>query len=436
MNRRGSTFAVATSLVFALALYACGGGGGGGSESGSSRSFLMGSTPFFASSTAFPDFRFENMDDRDLLSLHVDDFWGVPWIQCLDGTCTDSDLPAAWVNQWKNLAENAHASGKTIYLAVSPLGNRRTLAKRVLADGTYQENWAPADSNGCYKFVEDAANAATYQTAYIAYVKYLVNLVKPAYLSPAVEMNIPFTECAAQKSAWIAWYTGVQNALKAEYPSLVIFPTFQMESMYGIANAQAACTSGTVSECFGTRLTEALAIPADRMAFSTYPSGWKFSPAFNYSYPTDTFARTKAATTRKIWVSETGWPAVPVRTSYQHGASGSCAATYAMPDAIANDSEQAKYIDWLLNEAQNQRLEAVVWWLNRDYLDGTVAAKCPCDPATGDTCRLADLFYSLGSDYGEFALRIFGNMALFNYDDSPRPGYATWKRFRSRPYTP
>jgi len=33
-------------------------------------------------------------------------------------------------------------------------------------------------------------------------------------------------------------------------------------------------------------------------------------------------------------------------------------------------------------------------------------------------------------------LRVFGNMALRNYDGSPRTGYTTWKQYRDRTYTP
>ena len=58
--------------------------------------------------------------------------------------------------------------------------------------------------------------------------------------------------------------------------------------------------------------------------------------------------------------------------SYQHGASGSCGADL-IPASMANDSELESYMNWLLNEAQTRRFETVIWWLNRDYMDGAVA---------------------------------------------------------------
>lgn len=395
----------------------------------------MGSTPFFTTPTAFPDWRFENLDDKDLLSIHVDDFWGVPWDQCNTAGCTP---PAAWVTKWTDFANTAKSQGKTLYLALSPLQDRKRLAPKVDASGNPVRSWetpAQIDGDGCYKFSTDT-NATAYKDAYISYVKYLVNLVGPKYISPAIEINIPFALCPTQKGEWIAWYTGVHNAISAAFPTLAVFPTFQMEFMYGISNTQAACATGvSVAACFDLRLTEALAIPGDRIAFSSYPIGWKYRAEYSFSYPTDTYTRVKNATTRKIWVSETGWAAVKILASYQHGASGSCGADL-FPASIANDSELGKYLSWLLGEAENQKMEAVIWWLNRDYFDGAVAATCPCSPAISDTCSLADVFYNADPVSGEVLMRLFSNMALRYYDGSPRPAHGVWRDYYARRLAP
>lgn len=418
-------YGYAILLALMVVIPACGGGGGGGTGLGVSRSYYMGTTPFYATATVFPDWQFENLDDKDLLSLHADDFWGVPWDQCNALGCTP---PATWAAKWTTFTNSAKATGKTLYLALSPLGGRMTLARKLDAGGNTVDNWAPVDANGCYMFASDG-NAATYKAAYISYVKYLINLVGPRYLSPAVEMNIPFSKCPLQKSAWIAWYTDVHNAIKATYPSLTVFATFQMEHMYGISDPQAACLAGMkLDACFEQRLAEVMTIPGDRIAFSTYPLAWKYSPEYSFNYPTDTYVRVKSATTRKIWIAETGWAAVQVLQSYPHGNVGSCGADL-MPATIANNTEQASYVRWLLDEAQTQHFETVIWWLNRDYLDGAVAATCPCDQATSDTCKLADTFYTAGGTTGEILLRVFGNMALRNYDGSARPARTAWREY-------
>lgn len=413
--------------LFSLALFACGGGNSSGTPTptGPTRTFMMGTTPFFASTASFPDWQFDDLSDKDILSIHVDDFWGVPWLEFRDNT----PLPPAWVAKWANFANMTRATGKPLYLALSPLGNRRTLAPRVKADGTTEANWAPADGNGCYAFSTDV-DAASYQQAYLNYVSYVINLVQPTYVSPAIEINIPFSQCAADKAAWVAWYNDVHNALKASYPSLVMFPTFQMEHMYGIADAQSACVGITTASCFDLRLTEALTIPGDRIAFSTYPIGWKYRSDYQFTYPTDTYTRVTNATGRKIWIAETGWAAVKILQSYQH-TNTTCGADL-FPDTIANDTEQDDYLAWLLTEAQNQKMETVIWWLNRDYLDGDVATTCPCTPANSDTCQLAEAFYTAGGATGELLLRLFGNMALRNYDGSGRPSLLTWQNYLKR----
>jgi hypothetical protein len=342
---------------------------------------------------------------------------------------------------------SANATGKPIYLALSPLGGRRTLAPNVLPDGSKQDNWNnQIDGSGCYLFDSDA-NADTYKASYISYLKYLIDLVNPDYLSPAVEMNIPFTSCPSQQSDWIAWYSDVHNAIKAAYPQLVIFPTFQMGFMYGVSDSAAACSSGTMTECFESRVIEALAIPGDRLAFSTYPAAWVYHADFNHSFPRDSLTRASALTTRKLWIAETGWLAVPLLSSYAHGSNGSC-GTPIYPETlditgigtinVANDIAQNDYITWLLESADQNNLEAVVWWLNRDYLDEAVTGneQCPCAPTGNTTCQMLDDFYAVGGNSIEVLFRLFGNMALRHYDGSPRPALTTWQRYLSRTYQP
>lgn len=437
-----------TGLGLLLLCVGCGNGSKGGADGASaSRPFLMGSTPFFASAdlnrSVLPDWRFENLEERDLLSLHVDDFLGVPWDYCDAVVC--DNLPTAWLDRWRQLSDDANATGKLLYLALSPLGDRRTLAPRVLPDGTTEAHWnSSIDASGCYLFDSDS-EAAAYKSSYITYLKYIIDMVGPQFVSPAVEINLPFTSCPAQKSAWIAWYNEVQATIKTAYPQLAVFPTFQLEAMYGVNNSEAACGSGTLEQCFDQRLLEALAIPADRIAFSTYPLAWSYNSEFNYSFPRNTYVKVAQVTARRIWISETGWAASPVRTSYAHADGGSCGG-WLFPSSLeipglgtfdfANETAQRVYISWLLTEAKNRNFEAVVWWLNRDYLDDALVGSCPCTPADSSTCLLAEQFYAVGGDAGEMLLRMFGNMALRRYDGSPRPGAMVWHDYATRRYRP
>ncbi|MET0122970.1 MAG: hypothetical protein ABW124_18175 [Candidatus Thiodiazotropha sp. 6PLUC9] len=444
-------------LLLSILLIIVGCGGGDDDDSNASndppvdtRPFLMGSTPFFTShdgsNATFPDWRFENLNDRDLISLHVDDFWGVPWDYCDATSC--ANLPQTWVEQWQQLADSAHATSKPLYLTISPLGDRKVLAPNVLSDGTTHPNWnTNIDSEGCYQFATDD-RAENYKASYIAYLKYLVDLVNPDYMSPAVEMNMPFTSCPQQKAAWISWYNDLYSALKEAYPQLVVFPTFQLDYIYGNTNEPSAeCAPGAMADCFDRRLLEVLEIAGDRIAFSTYPSGWVYHGDFNHSFPRDTLSKVAQATSRKIWISETGWLAEPLLSSYQHSTDGSCGseilpATLEIQGLgtidVANETAQNAYMTWLLESAKENNLEAVVWWLNRDYLDDAVTGDgvCPCAPSGNSTCLLLDDFYTAGGDYIEGLLRLFGNMALRRYDGTPRPAWTTWQAYLKKTYQP
>lgn len=373
------------------------------------RPYYMATSPFFASTTSFTDWRWENMDDKDLISLHVDDFYGIPWSAFRDGT----PLPPAWVDKWSSLAQTALSQRKEIYLSLSALSGRKTLADEVNGAGSRVANWATVDSSGCYNFSGEDATA--YQQAYIRYCRYILDLVQPRYFSPALEISITHGFCPSQRTAFDAWYAGVHEALKKDDPRRTIFPTLQMEALYGVNEPSFACKGGeTYEQCFEQRLIEELKLPMDRVAFSMYPSVWYFYGQTIAQH--DPFATVQRLSSKKIWVSETGFPAVPIILE-------SNACTTLVPDTLANEVNQESYMQWLLAEAQNRKFEMVNWWLNRDYLDGPSITACPC---IGDaaTCSQVTTWSGLGL---EALLKLFANMALRRYDSTERPAWSLWK---------
>ena len=106
--------------------------------------------------------RFSEADvDVDVNSLHLDDFLGVPWPDFANAS--SPSLPASFVARWTSLRD-ARRPGVPAYLSLSPLGQRRTLARRLEPSGATTDHWAPVDADGCYPFASDA-NAALWQTA-------------------------------------------------------------------------------------------------------------------------------------------------------------------------------------------------------------------------------------------------------------------------------
>ena len=383
----------------------------------------MGTTPFFASTTTFPDWRFENLEDKDLISLHVDDFLGVPWQSFLGGT----PPPTGWTSKLEILAQNAKSTGKPLYVSLAPLGGgsgRRSLTAGVDSSGNKgAEGWAtPVDSSGCYVFSDPGAEA--YKQAYIRYCRYMIDLTQPHFFSPAIELSVSYNACPSQKTALNAWYSDIHHSLKATYPRLIIFPSFQMEHMYGLITGTACGGGITRDACFEQRLREALTVPADRLGFSMYPNLWKFLGETVQEH--NPFALAQTLTTKKIWVSETGWAAVRIPNPND--------CTDLFPASIANDGIQDEYMSWLLGEAQSRGFEGVVWWLNRDFLDGATAATCPCSGDT-PTCQMLAAFNSAGGANGELLLRLNANMALNRYDGTARPSLMTWQTALAHPRT-
>lgn len=387
------------------------------------------------------EFKFENIEDVDFVSLHVDDFIGIPWTEFQNNTAP----PAAWVARVRTIRTNAAATGKTIYLSLGPLADRRTLARSIDPAGNPVNNWAPVDGNGCYAFGSDP-NSENHKRAYMNYVKYMVDTFRPTYLGLVVEMNIEFTACPSQKNGFIAWYSDVYHKVKAAYPSLPMFATFQMEHMYGMADDTSWCggarTDVSLANCFQQRLDEAVAIPGDLMAFSFYPANWKYPPTLPDTRSTtfpyeDTFLRVQQTTQRKILISETGWGAVPVLASYQHVSPPSfCGSAFIPTPIVFGESNMADHMTQLLAQARAGNFEGVVWWSNRDILDASTATNCPCI-GSNPTCDSNEALYQVGGTAGEITWRMFGNMGLRQNNGSPRAAvHNIWKTYQNQTFSP
>lgn len=402
-----------------------------------SRRFLMGTSSFADIFT----FKFENMEDVDFVSIHMDDFLGIPWTEFQNNTVP----PPAWAARIKTIQTDVAATGKTIFLSLGPLADRKTLARGVDPAGSPVNNWAPVDVNGCYAFGSDP-NSENHRRAYTNYVKYMVDTFHPHYLGLVVEMNIQFSKCPTFKDGFIDWYSGVYREVKATYPSLPMFATFQMEHMYGMADDSSWCggprTDVSLADCFQQRLNEVVAIPGDLIAFSLYPANWKYPPlspdtrSTTFPYD-DTFSRVQQTTPRKILISETGWGAVPVLVSYQHTAPPSSCGSALIPAPIVfGESNMADHLTQLLAQARAGNFEGVVWWSNRDILDAETADNCPCVGAN-PTCDSNEVLYQAGGNTGEIIWRMFGNMGLRQNNGSPRLAvYNIWKIYQNESFSP
>lgn len=384
----------------------------------------LGFSPFGASAAkSFGDWTFAWLPDADFVHIHTDDFLGVPWQ--LFETGSNPTLPASWVASWDELMVPAQQSQKPILVSLGPLSDRSHLAPRVNADGSITRNWDPTlvgvANASCYTFNE--AGTAAHATAYVNYLIWLIDRYAVQRLFIGTETDIYWYKCPAHKAAYINFLTLVKAVLKRDRPTTQIMMTFSLDyfDANGLGGSLNGCGATPLDECRDARIDEALAVSPDGIGLSYYPQSYFPMAA---TFPSDRIGkvRARATPTSEIWITESGWAAVPVRLSY----APTCGEPF-YADLVANEAAQAAALQTLLVDAEAANVRGVTWWSSRDYLDPTTAATCPC---TGDTesCSRAASFGA-----AEFFYRAYANFGLWRYDGTVRPALTGWQAFRRRP---
>lgn len=399
-----------------------------------SRRVMLGFSPFWADQhVPFGNWSYDFLPMADFVSVHADDFFGVPF-DAFATTDAPPHLPQSWVDAWDLLAGPATRSGKPMLLSVSPLADRARLVKKVRADGTIVNHWDPATTDGgaagnvCYTFAEP--DTAAVATAYVNYLQWLIHRYHPAQLVVSIETDIQFYKCPAYKTNFKNFIGQVRDVTAALNPGLPVFMSFAFENFYanGLSGSLNGCGPLSSDACFEARAREAMQLTRDAgLGLSMYPQTWYPS---SQPMPLDRFARLAALTNQPLWVTETGWSAVPLRFSYAASACADSSQVY-WNEQLANDTTQAANVAETLALAQDAGVKGVVWWLYRDTLDEVVARSCPCAPSTSDTCQRSALFGS-----SEFFYRAFGTMGLVREDGGTRPAFDEWAAFFRRSLRP
>jgi hypothetical protein len=364
-----------------------------------------------------------NLDkDVDVVAVHQE-FYGVPWQAFLD----ESEPPAEWSAKLRALAEHAHGVSEQVFLSISMLnGARETLAERTRIENGQpkgEDNWAAR----CYDFAT-AADGAQMRAAYLRYVEYMVELIRPSYLNYAIEVNLFLEKCPAAAAGVIEVANAAYAAAKAKQPALIAFPSFQIDHLYG--DAKDSCPEGMDKDaCFDRNYEQITGFERDRFAMSSYPflQGRKVEDVGS-----DWFERAAARGGERALIAETGWLSTDLVA--QNG--NQCTTVIH-----ANAQDAAAYLKRVLSDARRVPLELVTWWSNRDLLPAGLMTNCPCD-YDATWCQVVDVFRNAaggplvpGSDYvGEILLKAFGTMGIRDYDGQPKPELAPiWKDARTQP---
>ena len=251
------------------------------------------------------DFSLTNTElrtDVDVVSVHEDAMWGVPWDHFLslgNGNSTPVPLgppPAAWSAHvaamqgalagggvWRT--KTGHGPFLTLTLFNGGLGGRSCPALNVTASGDSTQFVGPSTGQvcaGCYDF-DPASNpeAAIVRAAHIRYVETMVRALRPRFLCHAPEINMYASACSPVRwAAAVDFANDVYDAAKAAAlngsASLSVFPSFQAAFLRGDEGAgpggDGACRGKPVAPCVAAAKLQIEPLRRDLFALSMYPS--------------------------------------------------------------------------------------------------------------------------------------------------------------------
>ena len=414
----------AAILASWLAAMPCGGGGPhpDAAPDAPTRTYRLASAAVQLDPAAGPVFTDPDLaGDVDVVNVHQD-FFGVPWTDF----AADRPPPPAWAARMTGLAQDSHATGKDIFLALAPLdGDRSHLAPDAVASASgfdLVHAWKPA----CYNLATEADGDAL-RTAYSRYVDYMVHLFQPRWTNVAVEVSLFHVTCAAAWDGMVALERDAYAAAKRAAPGPA-FPSIQIDALYG----RAGCSPPrTAAQCYEIDYAAIAGLSRDRFAISTYPYNFAGFPRPE-DVPPDYLSRAAARAGEPLVIAETGWLATDVIVTDQN--------LQCLTAVTSSPAAQAAYFDRVLTDAIAHDVELVTWISNRDFLAAPVMTDCPCT-FSQPWCDLVRTVRGQGTPTAqrdaEVGLKIFGTMGIRDHDGAPRqPIFDHWTQARSPALAP
>ena len=384
---------------------------------GLTRSFALAGAPvqfIVTESSVHTGFVFDGFDDRvDIISLHMDNFFGLPW----EAFVSQTDPPATWLAVMEQIQAEVEALGVEVYLSVTPISGLR---ERIGANATEKhgnlvvdDEWLP----GCYDF-DTGPSADDYRQAYLRFVRWMVDAFDPVYLTHGIEVDLYEGNCPDQFESLIGLLNEAYAQEKALNPDLPIFPTFTAANMWSYGDG-GGCQIGD-STCLLANLEKMSTLQRDRFGISSYPSflSWEWE-----AVPKEFYTAFSELTGERPVFGEIGWGSYPVIAPYP------TLEDDCMLILDSSDAMQIEFMEFLFEVADEMDADFLVWWSLRDYLPEPVLTSCPCS-APGIWCVLYEAFYDIGLLP---AWLMWGSMGVIDYDGNLKPSYAIWYDWLNRP---
>ena len=348
----------------------------------------------------------------DVLALHMDDFFGIPWNEFAAG----EDPPPLWIALMEDIRGQAQEMGVDVYLAISPLGGLRDRLAQLVEqqDGqlVFDTEWAST----CFNF-DTSPDAADVRAAYLAYVRWMVEFFQPDYLALAIEMNLFDEFCPDSYDSLIGIYNEAYQQEKTLNPDLPIYPTFQIDFMWNL-KPDGDCDIGDRS-CLEQALARQADVQRDRFAVSSYPMMFL---ANQIPVPDDFFTAPAEITGETLVIGETGFTSESVTVPYPT-LDDPCLFIFS-----SSDQKQMDFMQLLFEQVNQVGGDLITWWSARDFLPASVLGSCPCDAPD-----LWCLLYEVMGEEGLLAAWMFwGAMGVIDYDLDPKPSLELWNEWRNR----
>ena len=419
------------------------------------------------------DFSFTNTElqtDADVVSVHEDAGWGVPWEHFFSTNGTVPP-PAAWSKHIATMQEaltsgvwrTVHGSFLTLSLVNNGLG-RTCPAGNVTASGATETFIGPLTGpcTGCYDFnPETNPEAQLVRDAHLQYVETMVRELRPRFLCHAPEINLFASKCSASEwQAVVSFANDVYKVAKAANASVTVFPSFQAGFLRGEAEASDPCRGKPVSPCITAAKLQIEPLLRDLFALSAYPSFNGPPLAGSYANGMAPFTAGDQLATNfagylegilaelprpgeGLAVAETGAIATNVTVQLDQGARHSCV------NFLRSDPQRAAaWLQYLADlQAKAGGWDILTWWSDADWLPASVQTECykdacsfPHGKAKAPYCQILTEFRRLykaqaGEEaewQGEMALKTFGTMGLRGFDLEPRPALLeVWGQMRA-----
>ena len=309
--------------ALAVALVGCGGGESAVSSrdtSGSTRTFAMGL------SSLPSDLTEESYADAFELAASVGEVILIrrspPWDELLTAGPFPSDETAEATQRETRLADDY---GLDVLVAIDATG---------VSEETGQLAGLPEEQRGA-GFADEAV-----RKGFISYAQYIAVNWHPRYLALGVDVNRYYRQNPEDFEHFVSVYQEAYEAIKAQAPETLVFPTFQLEEMQGRLPLDGPHDPQWA-------LIDRFAARMDLLAVSSYPGLVFADPS---RLPDDYYAQLSKYTDRPIVIAETGYP------SQLEGAARS----------QGNEERQSAFLRRVLSDAEELDMPLVVWFVGQD----------------------------------------------------------------------